>query len=176
MDYNIIAPIVKETIQQVLSEKIYPFGFKNYKGFSDKVASGKLKNSVTTKIVQNKNNAFIEIFMEDYWKNVQNGRRAFPDRIYRKKKGVKSTGGTSKFLEALEKWIKDRGLTGRDKKGRFITRKSFAFAIKQNINKFGIRRTDFIDKSLERLDADNRIIDALGQQTFDELINNLRGI
>jgi hypothetical protein len=41
MDYNVIAPIIKDTIQDVLSQRVYPFGFAKYRGVSEKVASGK---------------------------------------------------------------------------------------------------------------------------------------
>lgn len=176
MDLEIIAPIIKETIQQVLSENIYPFGFSNNRGISNKVASGRLRDSVQVNVVSTDTKSVIEIFMEDYWVNVQNGRRPFPDRVIRRRQGQRNGGGQSLFLQALEKWIKDRGLTGRDKKGRFISRKRFAFAIRQNINKFGIRPTNFLDDVFLRLENDQRIIDALGNEAFDELINKIEGI
>lgn len=47
----------------------------------------------------------------------------------------------------LEKWIKRKGLKGRDKKsGRFITNKSFAFAIAKSIQKNGIKSLSFFQK------------------------------
>jgi len=49
----------------------------------------------------------------------------------------------------LEKWIKRKGLKGRDKKsGRFITNKSFAFAIAKSIQKKGIKSISFFQKPL----------------------------
>lgn len=161
MDYTIIAPIIKETIQQVLSEKVYPFGFAKYRGLSDKVASGRLRNSVQVNIIPDENRTVIQIFMEDYWQWVQSGRLP---------------GKRNVPVDAIEKWIKQRGLTGRDKKGKFISRKSFAFAISTNIKKFGIRPSNFLDKSINLLESDQRIIDALGDEAFEELINRLEGI
>jgi hypothetical protein len=99
--------------------------------------------------------------MEDYWVWVQSGR--LPG-----KKGVP--------INAIEQWIKERGLTGRDKKGRFIKRRSFAFAIQTNIKKFGIRPSNFLDKAVNLLETDQRILDALGEEAFEELINRLEGI
>jgi hypothetical protein len=161
MDYTIIAPIIKETIEKALSEKVYPFGFSKFQGLGNKVASGRLKNSVNVEVLPSEDRPIIRIFMEDYWIWVQNGR--LPG-----KKGVP--------VNMIEQWIKDRGLTGRDKKGRFIKRRSFAFAIQTNIKKFGIRPSNFLDKSIMMLETDQRIIDALGQEAFDELINRLEGI
>lgn len=173
MDYEVIAPIIKETIQKVLSERVYPFGFAKYRGLSDKVASGRLKNSVQVNVIPSDVRPVIQILMESYWINVQNGRRPYPQYNVRRANGG---GGQSQFLDELMKWIKYRGLTGRDKKGRFISRKSFAFAIRTNINKFGIRPSNFLDKAVNLLETDARIAEALGNEAFEELINRLEGI
>ncbi len=93
-----------------------------------------------------------------YWQWVQSGR--LPG-----KKDVP--------LSAIEEWIRSRGLTGRDKKGRFIKRKSFAFAIRTNIKKFGIRQANFLDIAFNLLLTDQRIIDALEGEAFEELVNRL---
>lgn len=161
MDYSIIAPIIKDTIQDVLSQRVYPFGFAKYRGLSDKVASGKLRRSVTVDVIPSEDRPIIRIFMEDYWQWVQSGRMP---------------GKKDVPLSAIEEWIRSRGLTGRDKKGRFIKRKSFAFAIRTNIKKFGIRPANFLDKAFNLLETDQRIIDALGQEAFEELVNRLEGI
>jgi len=161
MDYTVIAPIIKDTIQDVLSQRVYPFGFAKYRGLSDKVASGKLRRSVTVDVVPSQDRPIIRIFMEDYWQWVQSGRMP---------------GKKSVPIDMIEQWIRSRGLTGRDKKGRFIKRRSFAFAIQTNIKKFGIRPANFLDKAFNLLETDQRIIDALGQEAFEELVNRLEGI
>jgi len=161
MDYTIIAPIIKDTIQDVLSQRVYPFGFAKVRGLGDKVASGKLRRSVTVDVVPSQDRPIIRIFMEDYWQWVQSGRMP---------------GKKSVPLSAIEEWIRSRGLTGRDKKGRFIKRRSFAFAIQTNIKKFGIRPANFLDKAFNLLETDQRIVDALGQEGFKELVNRLEGI
>jgi hypothetical protein len=161
MDYAVIAPIIKDTIQDVLSQRVYPFGFAKYRGLSDKVASGRLRNSVSVEVIPSEDRPIIRIFMEEYWMWVQSGRLP---------------GKKSVPVDAIEQWIRQRGLTGRDKKGRFIKRRSFAFAIQTNIKKFGIRPSNFLDKAFNLLETDQRILDALGQEAFDELINRLEGI
>jgi hypothetical protein len=161
MDLNKVAPIITETIQQSLLEKRYRFGFAKRTGLGDKVASGRLINSVSTKVVERRDETIIEVSMEDYAQWVQSGRAAG-------KKGVP--------VDAIEQWIKDRGLQGRDKKGRFITRRSFAFAIQSNIKKFGIRPSNFLDVAIDKLENDPRIIEAIENSTFEDLINALEGI
>jgi hypothetical protein len=161
MDINRIAPVIKEVLQDTLSEKRYPFGFSKNRGIGDKVASGRLRDSVDVNVSQNRGNEVIEIYMESYGPFVQSGR--LPG-----KKGVP--------ISAIEQWIKDRKLLGRNKKGRFITRRSFAFAIQQNIKKFGIRPSNFLDISIQKLENDPRIIESLEESTFEELVNILEGI
>lgn len=161
MDLQVIAPIIKDTIQDVLSQRVYPFGFAKKRGLSDKVASGRLKNSVQVNVIPSEVRPIIQIFMLDYWQWVQSGR--MPG-----KKGVP--------VDMIEQWIKQRGLLGRDKKGRFIERRSFAFAIQTNIKKFGIRPANFLDKAFNLLETDQRIADALGDVAFEELVNRLEGI
>jgi hypothetical protein len=74
------------------------------------------------------------------------------------------------------KWIKERGLKGRDKKGKFITDKSFAFAIQKNIKKFGIRPANFLDVSIEKIFDDPRMTELMGEMAYEELINAIEGI
>ena len=161
MDLDAIAPILEQILKKSLEEKRYRFGFAKYQGLSDKVASGKLVNSVSVTTVQKRNETVLSVFMEDYAQFVQSGR--VPGQ-----KGVP--------ISALEKWIKDRKLTGRDKRGRYITRRSFAFAIQKNIQKFGIRPSNFLDVAFEMIMDDDRIIEIIGEQAFDDLINTIEGI
>ena len=53
--------------------------------------------------------------------------------------------------KAFDKWIKQKGIKGRDKKtGRFITDKSLTFLIARSIYKKGIRATMFFTKPFEK--------------------------
>ena len=72
----------------------------------------------------------------------------------------------------IEKWIKRKGLKGRDKKGRFITHKSLSFVIAKSIKKKGIQGISFFQKPL-----------MLGMQEFskkfgasikEDIIDNLK--
>ena len=161
MDLSAIAPIIQNKLKEVLYEKKYPFGFAKYKGIGNKVASGKLVNSIQVVTKQSKGRTVIQVLAEDYLAYVQSGR--LPG-----KKGVP--------LDQIEEWIKSRGLQGRDKKGRFIKRRSFAFAIQTNIKKFGIRPANFLDVAIQDLGEDEQIRELLGDAAFEELLNEIEGI
>ena len=158
MDLEQIAPLIQENIKKALAEKRYPFGVRTKPGLSNKIASSTLYNSVQ---VTQSNPETLDVFMAPYWIYVQNGR--LPG-----KKGVP--------LSAIEKWINDRKLLGRDKQGRFIKKKSFAFAIQKNIKKFGIPASNFLDVAIDYIMDDERITKLLGDSSFDDLIDNLTGL
>ena len=161
MDLEKIAPIIENILKKTLEQKRYPFGFAKFRGVGNKVASGKLRDSIQVKVVEQKDGTIVQVLAEEYSKWVQSGRAPG-------KKGVP--------ISALEKWIKERGLTGRNKKGQFINRRSFAFAIQNNIKKFGIRPSNFLDVALEMIADDPKIMELLEGEAYDELINLIEGI
>jgi hypothetical protein len=123
-------------IKEEIQKKQYPYG-NPVKGMGDKVASGKLLNSIDYDIeTDTQGNPVLVISYIDYFENVNLGRR-------KERKKVP--------ISAILDWIKVRGLQGRNKKGRFIPRLSFAFAIQTNIYKFGIRPANIYDKGLDGL-------------------------
>jgi hypothetical protein len=162
MNLEKIAPIIEDILKKTLEQKRYPFGFAKFKGVGNKVASGKLRDSIQVQVKKvNENETVIQVLAEEYSKWVQSGR--LPG-----KKGVPIT--------AIENWIKSRGLQGRNKKGQFIKRRSFAFAIQNNIKKFGIRPSNFLDVALETIGNDPRIMELIGDEAYDDLINLIEGI
>ena len=162
MELEKIAPIIEKIMKDTLEQKRYPFGFAKFKGVGNKVASGKLRDSISVKVVKvNEGESIIQVLTAEYAQWVQSGR--LPG-----KKGIP--------VDALEKWIKERGLTGRDKKGRYIKRRSFAFAIQSNIKKFGIRPSNFLDVALEMIANDPKIMDLIEDGAYEELLNLIEGI
>ena len=126
------------------------------------MSSGKLRDSIKVEVKKvNENETIVQVLAEEYSKWVQSGRPPG-------KKGVP--------ISVLEKWIKERGLTGRNKKGQFIKRRSFAFAIQTNIKKFGIRPSNFLDVALEMIANDPKIMELIGDEAYDDLINLIEGI
>ncbi len=51
----------------------------------------------------------------------------------------------------IKKWIEQRGIRGRDKKGRFITNQSLAFVMARSIGKKGIKPTNVIQTSINNV-------------------------
>lgn len=124
--------------KQKIQERIYPYG-NPQRGVSDKVATGQLLNSLTATVMPDGQGGFnLVITYMDYFKYVNLGRR--PGR------GLVP-------IPALLNWIKVRGIKGRNKRGRFISNLSLAFAIQRNIFKFGIRPTNIYDKAYDSFEA-----------------------
>lgn len=132
-------------MKQKIKERVYPFA-PGYKGDGkissgspgDKYASGNLYNSLTATVMPGDNGFELVITYADYFKYVNEGRRPLVKRVP---------------LTALLNWIKIRGIKGRNKKGRFISNLNMAFAIRENIFKYGIRPADIYDKGLDSLEA-----------------------
>ena len=125
--------------KQKLQQPIYPYGNPNVRGQGNKVASGQLLNSLTATVVPKTGGGFeLVITYMDYFQNVNLGRRP---------------GRGMVPIPALLDWIKVRGIRGRNKKGKFISNLSFAFAIRQNIFKFGIRPANIYDKAYDSFEA-----------------------
>jgi len=76
----------------------------------------------------------LTVWMAEYGKYVISGRKKFAKKVP---------------ISALLKWLKKIGLQGRNKRGRFISHNSLAFAIQTSIWKNGIRGRDFIKPLLE---------------------------
>jgi hypothetical protein len=162
MDLEKIAPIIENIMKKTLEQKRYPFGFAKFKGVGNKVASGKLRDSISVQVKKvNEDETIIQVLSEQYAQWVQSGR--LPG-----KKGVP--------ISAIEEWIKSRGLQGRNKKGQFIKRRSFAFAIQNNIKKFGIRPSNFLDVALEMIADDPKIMELIGDEAYEDLIDLIEGI
>ena len=123
-------------IKSEIRKQQFPYG-NPQRGLGDKVASGKLVDSISYEVINGTDgNPTLEISYVDYFENVNLGRRKEKKRVP---------------IKAILDWIKVRGLKGRNKKGQFIPNLSFAFAIQTNIYKFGIRETNIYDKGLDGL-------------------------
>lgn len=123
-------------IKEGLLKNQFPYGNPE-RGLGNKVASGKLKNSIGYEVITGPNGSpTLEISYIDYFENVNLGRRP-------KKKKVP--------IKALLDWIKIRGIAAQNANGIPIPPLSLAFAIQTNIYKFGIRKANIYDKGLDEL-------------------------
>lgn len=154
MNLQEIALILEEIVKDNLKKKYYPFGFPQ-KGIGNKVASGKLRDSIEVIPYYKNGLGQLLIAAEYYAEYVIRGRKK----------------GKYVPIEPLIDWIRERGLQGRDKKGRYISRKSFAFAISNSIKNNGIRAADFRYLSIEDILKDKRIPELLEDSAISDLIN-----
>tara|TARA_R100000655_G_scaffold26970_1_gene55293 strand:+ start:2176 stop:2694 length:519 start_codon:yes stop_codon:yes gene_type:complete len=73
-----------------------------------------------------------------------------------KKSGRKAYNSPYKFKSeniaegVIEEWVKRKGIQGRDKKGRFINRKSLSFLIGRKIALFGLPATRFFSNAFRQ--------------------------
>ena len=66
--------------------------------------------------------------------------------------------------KVFEQWVKNKGIKGRDKKGRFITTKSLTFLIARGIFNNGIKPSLFFTKPFENeyKKLSNDLVEAFG--------------
>lgn len=157
MDLTKVAEIVQDTFKQALEEKRYRFGMPQPRGIGNKVASGSLRDSIQAVAT----NDGILVFMNDYGKWVQSGRKA----------------GKYVPIKPLEEWIKRRGINFKSKFGKTLTTRQMAYAISTNIAKYGIPSDPgWMDVAIENLYNNKELEELLGELTVDDLINALEGI
>jgi hypothetical protein len=132
----------------------YPYGNPETRGIGNKVASGQLYNSIDYSVEFGADGIpFGILYYADYFKYVNRGR---PSGL-----GPKAEQGGVP-IPALLEWISIKGIQAQDARGNNIPPLSLAFAIRQNIFRYGIRRTDIYNRALE--DFEN---------IFDDFPNNL---
>lgn len=145
--------LVNSIKNKILSSE-YPYGNPETKGVGNKVASGQLYNSIDYSVEYNENGIpFGVLYYADYFKYVNRGRPAGL--------GPKANQGGVP-IPALLEWISIKGIQAQDARGRDIPPLSLAFAIRQNIFRYGIRRTNIYNSALEEF-----------ENIFDDFPNNL---
>ena len=117
--------------------------------------STSLGKSIRFQVSKEEGGFSTKFYMADYGEYLDKGvsgnekKRSYKD--YDNKTKTSPYNYTNKHPPTgiLEKWIKRKGLKGRDKKsGRFIKNKSFAFAIAKSIQKKGIKSLSFFQRPL----------------------------
>ena len=114
---------------------------------SKKNASKELYNSLGYDIKVSKNSFQLEFLMEDYGIFQDKGVSGVKKKYDTPYKYTNKMPPPSK----MDKWIVRKGLKGtRDKKGRFISRKSLQFMIARSIYNNGIKPSLFFTKPFEK--------------------------
>ena len=109
-------------------------------------ASKQLYNSLGYKIQGSK----VRFESEEYGQYLDRGVRGKNHDYSKSRNSPFRFRGKQPPSQAFEKWIKIRGIKGRDKKtGKFITDKSLTFIIARSIQSKGIRATLFFTKPFE---------------------------
>ena len=139
---NELGKLFVRSLKDQIELKKYPYGFPK-RGDGDKVASGKLLESISYNIVVGTDGEpIIQLNYQDYLKYVNRGRKKEAKKVP---------------ISPLLEWISIRGIRPRDRRGRFVennlqNRTKLAFAIQTNIYKYGIRKTNIFDESYDGLD------------------------
>tara|TARA_R110000868_G_scaffold409748_1_gene695878 strand:- start:10 stop:555 length:546 start_codon:yes stop_codon:yes gene_type:complete len=116
-------------------------------------ATGKLQGSLKHKVEETKDGFELKFLASRYATFVNKGvsgtkvRRTYIDEKGRRKVSPYRFKKQPPTL-FIENWIKTKGIKGRDKKGRFIKRKSLAFLIARSIKKKGLRGLSFYTQPL----------------------------
>ena len=137
-----------------------------------------LEKSITFTVIEDKGVLSVKFKMAAYGVFVDKGvsgntvKRSYLDRDGKTKSSPFKFTTKQPPTSIIEKWIKRKGLKGRDKKGRFITHKSLSFLIARSIKSKGIQGISFFQKPM-----------MLGMKTFskkfgkaiaEDIINNIK--
>ena len=139
---------------------------------------GALENSIDFFVIKKGGSITVRFKMKSYAAFVDKGVSGTKTkRSYKDYKG-KSKPSPFKYKAKqppsgiIEKWIKRKGLKGRDKKGRFITHKSLSFLIARSIKKKGIQGISFFQKPL--MLGMKQFSSKFGKAIADDIVNSLR--
>ena len=119
---------------------------------------GKLEDSISFKIVEDKEGFTVQFFMSSYGQYVDKGvsgtkqKRTFKnykDKVIKSPYAYKNSKGHSQPpSSALDKWVVKKGIAPRDAKGRFIKRKTLTFLVARKIGRYGIQGISFFQKPM----------------------------
>jgi len=141
-----------------------------------KDSTGKLSKSIQGQVKEMPNSISMYFQMEAYGyfqdrgvKGVKSGRS---ESGFRFGTGSGPKGG---LTSGIEKWVRIKGIKGRDKKGKFITQKSLVNTIVRSIWNKGIKPSLFFTKPFEK--AFKKLPDTLitkygldAEQLFDSIM------
>lgn len=117
-----------------------------------KKAGGALHRSIKYELDVYKQSFSLSFLMEDYGQFVDKGvqgkfsRTKAPQSPYRFGSGRGKKGGLTK---GIDKWVRQKGIQFRDKKGKFISYDGTAFIIARSIYRTGIKPSMFFTKPFE---------------------------
>ena len=148
--YSNTEKVLERFAQKVINQSIQNLSKQ------DHIDSGKLAQGMDYNVKVYPSGAIeLDFFMADYGKFVDKGvkgssgkqspkgkRNAYKSKYKFKGQNIKKG--------VIENWAKRKGIQGRDKKGRFIKRKSLAFLIGRSIALFGLPATRFFSNAFRQ--------------------------
>lgn len=148
----------------------------------DKVNTGKLYNSMSVTVGEDKDGYFVNITPQaKYWEFVDKGVQGASKNIFTRQSESPFKFGSGKgpkgLRGAIDKWVISKGLEGtRNEQGQFTSRKSLVYAISSAVYNRGLKPTFFISDTKKRLKS--KILrwlgKALGQDVANALTLNLK--
>jgi hypothetical protein len=119
---------------------------------------GKLEDSIKFEVVTTSEGFTVQFFMSSYGQFVDKGvsgtkkKRTYKDyksTVIKSPYSYKNSKGHSQPpSSALDKWAVKKGIAPRDRKGRFMKRKTLTFLIARSIGRNGIQGISFFQKPL----------------------------
>lgn len=117
-----------------------------------KRASGSLYKSLDYEVNEFKNSFSFSFLMEDYGTFIDQGVKGSKSSVrapFSKFKFGTGTGTKGGLTKGIKKWVRLKRIQFRDKKGRFITKKSTEFLIRRSVFEKGIETTNFYSRPFE---------------------------
>lgn len=177
MDLDALAPIIAQIVKDSLNEKVYLFGAYQ-KGTTNRVASGKLRDSIGAVVEDNKQG--IQVIRV----TALGGKRLEDTYAYWLINGRQPSGKFAN-INAIKEWIYNKkSFRIRDyKTGQFLPKTeknvdSVAFVIARSIGKFGFQNKpkNFVEISIDKIMNNEQIIQIIEEATYDELLKNIEGL
>ena len=143
-----------------------PISGNSFTKLSDRINTGRLYNSIDVYFQTDFSDGDMELVVDfgtaeyGYWVNF--GRKG------------KLQGAKYPPLAAIQQWARQRKVGQfRDKQGRFISNKSRDFLLQRSIGEYGIYKTDFVNKGVNRvLDDVIYYLGVYAQEYFTRLLED----
>jgi hypothetical protein len=125
---------------------------------ADKKATGKLINSLKYKVVEVLDNLLLTISAEPYLKWIDEGRKP----------------GKMPPSKVFIKWIDARGIIFRNENGKIIKKESTAFLIARSIGEKGIKPTNVIRKTIDKIySTKTQLLEKAAAKDIEALIQKI---
>ena len=174
MDLERLAPILESIVKKSLTDKVYIYG-RYQKSLTNRVASGKLVNSINAKITPNKQGITV-IQMEAFGQPLNNTYAYW----------LANDRGPGKVAKGvIEEWIMNKkSFRIKDfKTGRFLPKneknvKNVAYLIRRSMKSFGYynKPKNFVEISLEEINNNPQILEIIAEEGVEDLNKLIEGL